>query len=242
MAEAGRGALARPQQQDQAADPGAQIAALRASAAHHFDPVRFHFIETLARRVPQHQGTARRILAGKLAAALATYRERLGQRRSEVGQAMARTTQRFPETAGDLQRLFAAGDLRGVSRFVAERESQDALAPLADLRRHIARQSPDDGDGGSRGELKALRQFRTTWSRLSVDRQVTSAIEQAPANAGPLNSHRLVLRSLVMMREISPDYLKHFMAYADTLLALDQAEMKDRPTAKKPPATKTPRK
>jgi hypothetical protein len=231
---------------DQGVDPGAQIASLRASAADRFDPVRFHFIEALARRVPQHRGTARQILADKLAAALAAYSERLGQRQSQARKAITRLTQQCPETAGDLQRLFAAGDLRGVSRFVAERESQDAPAPLAELTRHIANHFADDGflaaDGGSRGELKALRQFRTTWSELSVARQVTSAIEQAPANAGPLNSHMLVLRSLVIMREISPEYLKHFMSYADTLLALDQAETKDRPTAKKPLTAKTARK
>jgi hypothetical protein len=34
----------------------------------------------------------------------------------------------------------------------------------------------------------------------------------------------LVLRSLALMRDISPDYLNRFMSYADTLLCLDQCE------------------
>lgn len=34
----------------------------------------------------------------------------------------------------------------------------------------------------------------------------------------------LVLRSLGLMREASPDYLNRFMAYVDTLLWLDVAE------------------
>jgi hypothetical protein len=85
------------------------------------------------------------------------------------------------------------------------------------------------GDIGARAELKSMRYFRNTWSRLSVDRQVTQAIEQGPENAGPLNSHLLVLRSLALMRDISPDYLNRFVSYVDTLLWLDQADRKNRP-------------
>jgi hypothetical protein len=43
-----------------------------------------------------------------------------------------------------------------------------------------------------------------------------------------MNSHRLVLRSLALMREISPDYLTRFTAYVDALLCLDQND-KDKP-------------
>jgi hypothetical protein len=34
----------------------------------------------------------------------------------------------------------------------------------------------------------------------------------------------LVLRSLALMRDISPDYLSRFISYADALLCLDQGE------------------
>jgi hypothetical protein len=68
-----------------------------------------------------------------------------------------------------------------------------------------------------------VRHFRNTWSKLSVDKQVAKALGQGPRNAGPINSHRLVLASLALMREISPDYLNRFMCYADALLCLDQS-------------------
>jgi hypothetical protein len=71
-----------------------------------------------------------------------------------------------------------------------------------------------------------------TWSKLSVDRQVTQALHQAPANAGPINSHMLVLRSLTLMRDISPEYLNRFISYADTLLCLHPDEMKKQLNAK----------
>jgi hypothetical protein len=72
--------------------------------------------------------------------------------------------------------------------------------------------------------LKSIRYFRNTWSKLSVDRQVNKALDQAPKNAGPINSHMLVLRSLALMRELSPDYLNRFMSHVDTLLCLDQVD------------------
>jgi hypothetical protein len=66
-------------------------------------------------------------------------------------------------------------------------------------------------------------QFRQQLHRISVQKQVTQAIAQAPQNAGPINSHMLVLRSLGLMRDISPDYLNRFMGYVDTLLVLEAA-------------------
>ena len=38
-----------------------------------------------------------------------------------------------------------------------------------------------------------------------------------PENAGPLNSQHLVHRALVLMRELSPEYLEHFVGYIDAL-------------------------
>lgn len=230
------------------ADADLQIASLRSKGADRLDPVRFHFIEALARRMPQQQGEARRILDGRLADALTAYRQRFEQTQNEAQETIARIAQQHPAASDELQRHFVAGDFSGMARFIARLEKKDTHTSLADLTRHIEQQSPDNADAcqaedaGSRRELKAIRSFRNTWSKLSVDRQVTQAIAQAPENAGPLNSHMLVLRSLALMRDISPDYLSRFMSYAETLLWLDQADEKNRPPAKKPLAAKTTKK
>jgi len=224
---------------NQAFDPSVEIASLRTIGADQFDPVRFHFLETLTRRALPHQGEVKRILDGKLREALAAHRARFEQAQTDARETIARITAQNPESADDVQRLFFAGDFKGMRRFVAKRESNDHPASLADLTRYIAQHSPEnvddsqEGDSGSLSELKTIRYFRNTWSKLSVDRQVAQAIEQAPENAGPLNSHMLVLRSLALMRDISPDYLNRFMSYVDTLLWLDQADKKSRPTVKK---------
>jgi hypothetical protein len=121
------------------------------------------------------------------------------------------------------------------------------------LVRQLEQQAAENAEARSeinatpRFELKAIRNSRNTWARLSVDKQVAKALQQAPKNAGPINSHMLVLRSLELMRDISPDYLNRFMSYAETLLCLDQGEKekaeKNKPaTPKKSAAKKTAKK
>lgn len=235
---------------DPASDPSVEIASLRTNGADRFDPVRFHFIEVMARRELEQQGAVRRILNDRLAQALADYRARFEQAQHEAIATVARVTGQYPAAADDLQRLFAAGDFSGMRRFVAGLENKDQQASLADLTRYITQLSPegvdagpvDDGDFVARSELKTVRNARNTWSKLSVVKQVAQAIEQAPKNAGPLNSHMLVLRSLELMRDISPDYLNRFVSYIDPLLWLDQAESKSRPAPKKPLAAKATKK
>lgn len=72
-------------------------------------------------------------------------------------------------------------------------------------------------------EPAALDYFRSTWSQISIQRQITQSLATTPRNAGPLNSHRLVVRALQAMREVSPAYLSRFMAHADALQWLERA-------------------
>ena len=77
---------------------------------------------------------------------------------------------------------------------------------------------------GTHRESPRVRQFRKQLRQISVQKRVSKAIARAPQNAGPINSHMLVLRALGLMRDISPDYLNRFMAQVDTLLCLEDAE------------------
>lgn len=184
--------------------------ALRTPGHAPFDPVRLHFLEALARRTQAHDGAVKALLENKLQHALAAYQERLAHHLGAPSDA-GRAPSPLPHNA------------------------------LADLTRHLAQQPLEhtkavvqggDARMGAHPELKSVRNFRNTWSQLSVEKQLTQALAQAPENAGPLNSHQLVLRSLSVMRNLSPDYLSRFMSYVDTLLWLDQVE--NQPLARSP--------
>lgn len=225
-------------------DFNALIAALYTAGAGRFDPVRLHYIEALARRASTHQGSVKRMLDTRLEQALAALKERFEQARCDASEAMARSAQHYPHAADDLQRLFDAGDFKGLQRLIATLGTREQGAALRALVHQLDQHIPENADGrlegnaGPRSELKAIRNFRNTWAKLSIDKHVAQALEKAPKNAGPINSHMLVLRSLALMRDISPDYLNRFMLYTDTLLCLDQ-EAKVKPGApKKRPSAK----
>ncbi len=204
-------------------DLGAALAALREQGALHCDPVRFHYLDALARRSAQQREDVRRVLDARLTNALASFQADCEVKRQEAGAASARIADRFPDDTAEEQRHPASlGDL---VRQMAQVSARESVA----------------GDDASRIELKAVRDFRNTWSQLSVDKQLNQAIVQAPENAGPLNSHMLVVRSLMRMRDISPDYLNRFMSYTDTLLGLEQAESRRQAAGKKPPKAKAKR-
>lgn len=188
------------------------IARLRHAGADAFDPVRLHYLGVLAERLAVHSGTTGRLLEARFTKAVADFDNRFEQFQRDADAAAQSTTHRHPQSTG-----------------------------LADLTRQLTQHNDapssgnagrTDGAPGVRTELKAVSQFRNTWSKLSADKQLAHALGQAPKNAGPINSHRVVLRSLSLMRELSPDYLNRFMAYADTLLCLDHT---DRPQPKAKP-------
>ncbi|WP_260854079.1 DUF2894 domain-containing protein [Paraburkholderia sp. BCC1886] len=108
--------------------------------------------------------------------------------------------------------------------------------PLGGLTRYIANNRPASTSSSAYPELAALDYFREVWSRVRAEQQFQQALEQVPGNAGPLNSSSLVHRSLSLMRELSPGYLKHFLAYTDALSWMEQingaaAPVKDTPRA-----------
>jgi hypothetical protein len=142
----------------------------------------------------------------------------------------------------------AASDYKGLQRLIVTLKAREQCASLTGLVRqleHHPQESVEERiaqNAEPRAELKTIRNHRNTWSKLSVDLQVAQALEQAPKNAGPINSHMLVLRSLALMRDVSPDYLNRFMSYADTLLRLGQIEKEKLSNPKKRPATKATKK
>lgn len=219
-----------------AAPPGdtpASLDALRARGAERFDPVRFHYLEALARRAAAQTGTARLALERRLADALAAYAHRHAQAQAASAADAAGLAQRFALSADEIQRLLAAGDVRGLRRLAARLDGRGRPSGLGELvgrldRSAAAPRSPRPADAGAApatapAELKALRQFRRTWTRLSVDRQLSRSQSRLPDKPGPLNSQWLVLRALQQMQDLSPACLERFMAYADALLWLDQA-------------------
>lgn len=108
-------------------------------------------------------------------------------------------------------------------------------SPLAQLNHYIAhhpgrsssgtlQEYDADGMDGTDGvlEMRSVRHFRAVWARITADNQVKKALASGPANAGPLNSHMLVLRCLKLMQSLSPEYLRRFLLHMEALLWLEK--------------------
>jgi hypothetical protein len=109
------------------------------------------------------------------------------------------------------------------------RRDRPAPTPLAQLNLHVratvaARAEPQlPGETHDADELASLKGFRRAWARGRTLEQVEQAMVRKPANAGPLNSHALVLQTLSLMRDLSPDYLRRFVAGVEALQWLERA-------------------
>ncbi|WP_042297580.1 DUF2894 domain-containing protein [Paraburkholderia bannensis] len=103
--------------------------------------------------------------------------------------------------------------------------ANDAFASLIDA------MSRETRDGAP---TALLDYFRDVWQKVSADQQVQQSRDQVPKNAGPLNSSHLVHRALFLMRDLSPRYLRQFLAYADGL-----AWFEDLHAGMAPPAAQT---
>jgi hypothetical protein len=72
--------------------------------------------------------------------------------------------------------------------------------------------------------IPALADFRQLWSGLRADRQLQQSVAHTPTDAGPLNSTALASRAIALMQQLSPAYLRAFLAYVDDLAWLEQMD------------------
>lgn len=173
--------------------------AWREQGADRMDPLAFHYMAALRRRATDRDGDARRVLDSRLSDLIAAY-------------------------AGDLARTAAHAanaEPGGAPARGMLGELTDELAGRA-ASRNSGNVADDNAARTALPELGMLDDFRKLWASVRSDSQVRRSLEDAPSNAGPLNSSRLVHRSLSLMRELSPGYLQQFLAYVDALSWLEQ--------------------
>lgn len=187
------------------------LQSLRAAGAHQRDPVRFHYLEALERKLHTQPAAVQRVLACKLHDAIRAFEH---------------TPPAAPRPSSTARQPPATSRLAEFNRELA------ALAPSG------SPLTPAPGQG-SPIELRSVRQFSTVWKKIAADTAVRHTLSTGPDNAGPLNPHRLMLRSLNLMRTLSPDYLRHFWSHMDSLLWLEQMHASTASPAAKPTAKST---
>ena len=200
----------------------ARIDALRSSGAARFEPARFHFMEALSNRLVELPGPVHRLLQARLQAALADYAERFA-----AAEQPARDDCGTRPKAAQARTLKANSSLAALNEYIRSATAARTAATRP-------------GDTSGENELASARRFRLAWERGRVIDRMAQAASRKPAKAGPLNSHALVLDSLALMQELSPDYLRRFLAQVESLQWLEQAagekSLRDQAKKSKPAA------
>jgi hypothetical protein len=165
------------------------------------DAVRARLAQALARRAAPHAGAARRVLDDRLAALAAA-----------------------PSSPPDAPFAGPRAPTRSALAELLDHAARQKPTPLLGAVAKAREPSPQKAAApGAAADARTLQFFRRTWSRLSADQRLAQSRATLPENAGPLNSHHLVHRSLTLMRELSPEYLERFVGYVDALQWLEQA-------------------
>lgn len=187
-------------------DARTTLDAWRQQGTDRLDPMRFQCIDALARRAAGQQGAVRRLLDARLDGLIGDYAAALAQ---------------------------------GARRDCRAAPAVRAPSALSALLEHTARQrqphkEPECG-GTAALPLPAwggLDDVRRMCTHARSESQMRQALEQAPVDAGPLNSASLVHRALTLMRDVSPEYLAPFVSYVDALAWLGGMEIHGARTVK----------
>lgn len=182
----------------------AMLEALRLSGADRAAPVRFAYLAALARRAARQPESVQRLLGEKIAR----------EADNLVRQAAIPPAAAEPAASNPLTELLA---------YIAEHTVALPTPNLVSAVIDSKPQSATEGLPAVAPELKSVTYFRSTWSKLLTEQQLTQTLAKAPENAGPMNAQHLVLRTLQRMRDLSPDYLQGFMSYIDTLIWLEHS-------------------
>lgn len=187
--------------------PEAELASLREAGLDRADPVRFAYLQALARRLPAQPARAQALLAERLQQAAAALRA-APQRPVTIPSAST------PAPGGGLGALLAQ---------LAPAEPAAAPSSSGRTRPAPATALAVAATPAAPAELKSVRHFRQAWKRLNAEQRLAQSRAALPQNAGPLNSQHLVHKALQQMRQLSPACFEHFVAQVDGLMWLEQA-------------------
>lgn len=187
------------------------------------DQVKLHYAQSLLRRALEKRDGVRVHLLQKVEAQLASLEQ--GDKRSLPVSASTMDADAGESPLQSLVRLLDRNRMR-----VVQDDQPTTFEGLLRQQEIEALKQADDDEAAANldallpmGELKALQEMREAWAQRSTEKAVEKALQQAPEDAGPLNAHRLIVRSLMAMQDISPEYLGRFVTQIESLLWLEQA-------------------
>lgn len=217
------------------------LEAWREQCADRLDPVRFGFMVALESRMHGHVGEARRLLEHKLDALLQAYAADVAAMPRGTGDTAAMHAARTDTLASLITRLQQRPESTSGNNDLPPGDTRDAADAAA-----LRETATDTATATAFAAPALLDEFRRLWDDVRTGSRLRHSPEEAPMDAGPLNSAALAHRTIARMRQLSPGYARHFLAYVETLGWLQRMPGAAPPHAvagngRKPPARRAPR-
>ena len=182
----------------------ARLQAWREQGADRADPPRFALMQALAQRAERFDGSVRQRLDARLQQLADAYAAQLAS----------------PPPAAKPQPQVMESPMQQLLLQFGDAPRADALASTPTT--IAAREGGEAGVDSDIAPLPVLDEFQQLWTRIRIDGLLRHCLEGLPEDAGPLHSSVLTYRAMALMREVSPEYLQHFVAYTDALSWLEQ--------------------
>ena len=185
-------------------------------------PVRFFHIESLVNRAQNSEPTLQRILLQKAQQA--------------TTQLLSIAANKEPQSNNKLYQsplLELTKALEKKSNRTVQRKRNTNFDDLIQQQENHIRQN----NGNKTTEAKSqtvIEAYRDTIAQMNTKKFIQQVINEVPKDPGPLNAHKLVIKTLTSMQAISPSYLRRIVNQIDTMFYLHEAE----PNSSKKTSTK----
>jgi len=244
-------------------DCGEQISLIVEQGKNRFDETRFRYISSIYNRAVKQRSPVSLMLMSKVNKMLTSYQSDLSLAEEAMVGLSNRIKMSFPESSNEVERLGRHYNVKALTQLEARLTRASGAGVLSTLTNLLLHQgeSADNQSAPSflellqtqenecvktysdnetctrpkKNELKSTRLFRESQEAFNAEKVVRQAIKDGPNNPGPINPHMLAIRSLSTMQSLSPQYLKRFLSYIDTVFWLEQAseDLKPKTTHKR---------
>ena len=234
-----------------------QIELMLERGDNNYDDSRFKYISSLYERALLHRNSVASPMLQKVKILLNRYIEDLIEVQESIQLVVRRLNLCFPDARKafhDLEKTYNySGLIKLEERLMREssrsalqtltniliddansNDSQDPLSlidQLQDQENEVVKELSDNllKAKPRSNELRSTRLFREAQEKHKSEKIVREAIKNGPDNPGPINPHMLVIRSLSTMQSLSPQYLKRFLSYIETVFWLEEANQALKP-------------
>jgi hypothetical protein len=120
-----------------------KISEMEATRAHRYDPVRFSYVQSMARRMAGKSGSVYTVIEGKALTALAEYRTNLESDRLEAEKMVNHLCSVFPGAEIEIRELFENNEFKKVLQLGRKLHLRQRRTAVSGLKDQITRLAPD---------------------------------------------------------------------------------------------------